>query len=57
MVSVVMSSFLLMILFICIVSLWPLVSLAKGLSILVIFSKNQLLVFLILCIILFFLLG
>ena len=38
---------------ILILSLCPLVSLAKGLSILLIFSKNQLLVLLILCIVLF----
>jgi hypothetical protein len=39
--------------FITILSLCPLLSLAKGLSILLIFSKNQLLVWLILCIVLF----
>ena len=42
-----------LILLIRILSLCPLVSLAKGLSILLIFSKNQLLVWLILCIVLF----
>jgi hypothetical protein len=42
-----------MILLIRILSLCPLVSLAKGLSILLIFSKNHLLVWLILCIVLF----
>ena len=51
--SVVMSSFLFLILLIRIVSLCPLVSLAKGLSIFLIFSKNQLLVWLILCIVVF----
>ena len=42
--SVVMSSFSILILLSRILSLCPLVSLAKGLSILLIFSKNQLLV-------------
>jgi hypothetical protein len=41
---------LFLILFIRILSLYPLGSLAKGLSILLIFSKNQLLILLILCI-------
>jgi hypothetical protein len=45
---VVMSPFSFLILLIWILSQCPLVSLAKGLSILLIFSKNQLLVFLIL---------
>jgi hypothetical protein len=44
-------------LFILIQSLSPLVSFAKGLSILLIFSKNQLLVLLILCIALFVSIG
>ena len=48
-----MSPFSFLILLIWILSLCPLVSLAKGLSILLIFSKNQLLVLLILCIVLF----
>ena len=48
-----MSSFSFLILLIWILSLCPLVSLAKSLSILLIFSKNQLLVWLILCIVLF----
>ena len=48
-----MSPFSFLILLIRILSLYPLVSLAKGLSILLIFSKNQLLVWLILCIVLF----
>ena len=48
-----MSPFPLLILLIWILSQCPLVSLAKGLSILLIFSKNQLLVLLILCIDLF----
>jgi hypothetical protein len=42
-----------LILLIWILSLCPLVSLAKGLSILLIFSKNQLLFLLIVCIVLF----
>ena len=42
-----------LILLIRMLSLCPLMSLAKGLSILLIFSKNQLLVLLILCIVLF----
>jgi hypothetical protein len=46
--SVVMSPFSFLILLIRILFLCPLVSLAKGLSILFIFSKNQLLVWLIL---------
>jgi hypothetical protein len=45
--SVVMSLFSFLILLIRILSLCPLVSLAKGLSILLILSKNQLLVWLI----------
>jgi hypothetical protein len=48
-----MSSFSFLILLIRILSLCPLVTLAKSLSILLIFSKNQLLVWLILCIVLF----
>jgi hypothetical protein len=52
-VPVVTSPFSFLILLIWILSLCPLVSLAKGLSILLIFSKNQLLVLLILCIVLF----
>jgi hypothetical protein len=48
-----MSSFSFLILLIWILSLCPSVSLAKGLSILLIFSKNHFLVLLILCIILF----
>ena len=48
-----MSPFSFLILLIWILSLYPLVRLAKGLSILLIFSKNQLLVLLILCIVLF----
>ena len=51
--SVVMSPFLFLILLIRILALCPLVSLAKGLSILLIFSKNQLLNLLILCIVIF----
>ena len=50
--SVVMSPFSFLILLIRILSLCPLVSLAKGLSILLIFPKNQLLVWLILWIVL-----
>jgi hypothetical protein len=46
--SVVMSPFSFLILLIRILFLCPLVSLAKGLSILMIFSKNQILVLLIL---------
>jgi hypothetical protein len=49
--SVVLSPLSFLILLIRILSLCPLVSLAKGLSILLIFSKNQLLVWLILCIV------
>ena len=49
----VMSPFSFLILLIWILSLCTLVSLAKGLSILLIFLKNQLLVLLILCIVLF----
>ena len=49
----VISPFSFLILLTRILSLCPLVSLAKGLSILLIFSKNQLLVLLILCIVLF----
>jgi hypothetical protein len=48
-----LSFFSFLILLIWILSLCPLVSLAKGLSILLIFSKNHLLVWLILCIVLF----
>ena len=48
-----MSPFLFLILLIRILSLCPLVNLAKGLSILLIFSKNQLLVLLVLYIVLF----
>jgi hypothetical protein len=51
--SIVISPFSFLILLIYILSLCPLVSLAKGLSILLIFSKNQLLVLLILYIVLF----
>ena len=51
--SVVMSPFSFLILLIRILFLCPLVSLAKGLSILLIFSKNQLLVWMIFCIVLF----
>ena len=50
--SVVMSPFSFLILLIRMLSLYPLVSLAKGLSILLIFSKNQLLDWLNLCIVL-----
>ena len=53
MVYVVMSPFSFLILLIWILSLCLLVSRAKDLSILLIFSKNQLLVLLILCIALF----
>jgi hypothetical protein len=49
-VSGVMSAFSFLILLIWILSLCPLVSLAKGLCIFLTFSKNQLLVWLILCI-------
>jgi len=52
-VSVVMSPVSLLTLLIRILSLCPLVILSKGLSIFLIFSKNQLLVWLILCIVLF----
>jgi hypothetical protein len=52
-VFVVISPFSFLILLIWILSLCPLVSLAKHLSILLIFSKNQVLVLLILCIVLF----
>jgi hypothetical protein len=52
-VSVVMSPFSFLILLIRILSLCPLVSLAKGLSILLIFLKNYLLIWLILSIVLF----
>ena len=48
-----MSHFSFLNLLICILSLPPLVSLAKSLSILLISSKNQLLVWLLLCIVLF----
>ena len=51
--SVVMSPFSFLILLNRMLSLCRLVSLAKGLSILLIFSKNKLLVLLILCIVLF----
>jgi hypothetical protein len=51
--SVVMSPFSFLTLSIMMLPLCPLVSLVKGLSILLIFSKNQLLVWLILCIVLF----
>jgi len=51
--SVVMSPFSFLILLVWTHSLCPLVSLAKGLSILLIFSNNQLLLLLILCIDLF----
>ena len=50
-VSVVMSPFSFLIFFIWILSFCLLVHLAKGLSILLTFSKNQLLVLLILCIV------
>jgi hypothetical protein len=50
---IVMSPFLLLILLIRILSLCPLVNLAKGLSILLIFTKSQLLILLILYIVLF----
>jgi hypothetical protein len=50
--SAVISPFSFLILLIRILSLCPLVSLAKGLSLLLIFSKNKLLVWLILCIVL-----
>jgi hypothetical protein len=53
MVSVVMSPFSFLILLMRILSLCPLLSLAKDLSILLIFSKNELLVWLILCMVLF----
>ena len=52
-VSVVMSTISVLILLIWILSLCPLVSLAKGLSILLIFLENQFLVLLILYIVLF----
>ena len=48
-----MSPFSFLILLIWILSLCPLVSLGKVLSILLIFSKNRLLVWLIVCILLF----
>ena len=51
--SVVMSPFLFLVLLIRILSLFPLVILAKCLLILCICSKNQILVWLILCIVLF----
>jgi hypothetical protein len=50
--SLVMSPFSILILLIRILTLCPLVSLAKGLPILLIFSKKQLLDLLILCIVL-----
>ena len=52
-VSVVMFLFSFLILLICILYLFPPVSLAKGLSIVLIFQKNQLLFLLLLCIVLF----
>jgi hypothetical protein len=52
-VSIVMSPFSFLILLIWRLSLCPLVSQAKGLPILLIFSKDQLLTLLILCIVLF----
>ena len=52
-VSIIMSHFSFLILFIWILFLCPLVSLPKSLSILLIWSKNQLMV-LLLCIVLFF---
>jgi hypothetical protein len=52
-VSVVISPFSFLILLIWILSLCTLVFLAKSISISLIFSKNQLLVWLILCIVLF----
>jgi hypothetical protein len=52
-VCVVISPFSFLILLIRILSLCPVVNLGKGLSILLIFSKNQLLVWLILCIVVF----
>jgi hypothetical protein len=52
-VSDVMPPISFLILLMWILSLCPLVSLAKGISILLIFSKKQLLVLLILCIVLF----
>jgi hypothetical protein len=51
--SVVMSPFSSLNLLIRTLSLCPLVSLAEGLSILLIFSKNHLLVWMTLCIVLF----
>jgi hypothetical protein len=51
--SVVMSPFSFLILLIRIMSLCPLVSQVKGLSMLLIFSNKQLLVWLIFCIVLF----
>ena len=48
-----MAPFSFLVLLIMMLSLCPLVSLAKGLSILLSFSKNQLLVFLTLCVVLF----
>jgi hypothetical protein len=51
--SILMPPFSFLILLNCILTLCVLVSLAKGLSILVIFSKNQLLDLLILCVVLF----
>ena len=52
-VSIVISPFSLLILLICVLSLFFLMSLAKGLSILFIFSKNQLLVLLTFAIVFF----
>jgi hypothetical protein len=52
-VSVVMCPFSFLLLLTWILSICPLVSLTKGLFLLLIFSKNKLLVWLILCIVLF----
>jgi hypothetical protein len=52
-VSVVISPFSFLILLIWILSLFPLVSLGKGSPTLFIFSKNQHLILLVLCIVLF----
>jgi hypothetical protein len=52
-VSIVMSHFSFLILLIRILTLCPLVSMTKGLSIFMFFSKNQVLVLLILCMVLF----
>jgi hypothetical protein len=56
-VSVAVSPFSFLILLIWVLTLCPLVTLAKGLFLLLIISKNQLLDWLILCIFLLFLLG